>query len=150
MRFAKTSKKGKAASPRRSKGDAFEAIHSAARGLHRAGAISKATMREYDELCLEPVKEVTAKDVVRIRQRVKVSQNLFAHYLNTSPSRCRSGDGRKETWRDSREAVACVENMVSTCWPEGSCVYDLGWNARGGAYVRFGSFTDACFLPAAQ
>lgn len=86
MRFAKTSKKGRAAAPRRSKGDAFEAIHSAARGLHRAGAISKATMREYDELCLEPVKEVTAKDVVRIRQRVKVSQNLFAHYLNTSPS----------------------------------------------------------------
>jgi hypothetical protein len=32
--------------------------------LHRADAISKATMREYDDLCLKPVKEVTAKDVV--------------------------------------------------------------------------------------
>jgi putative transcriptional regulator len=86
MKFAKMRKKSSAAPPRRSKGDAFEAIHSAAQGLHRAGAISKATMREYDELCLEPVKEVTAKDVVRIRLRVKVSQNLFAHYLNTSAS----------------------------------------------------------------
>lgn len=86
MRFAKTRRKSRAAAPRRSKGDAFEAIHSAAQGLHRAGAISKATMREYDELCLEPVKEVTAEDVVRIRLRAKVSQNLFAHYLNTSPS----------------------------------------------------------------
>jgi putative transcriptional regulator len=86
MKFAKMRKKSRAAAPRRSKGDAFEAIHSAAQGLHRAGSISKATMREYDELCLEPVKQVTAKDVVRIRLGVKVSQNLFAHYLNTSPS----------------------------------------------------------------
>jgi putative transcriptional regulator len=80
------SKRSRAAAQGRSKGDAFEAIHSAAQGLHRAGSITKATMREYDELCLEPVKEVTAKDVVRIRQSAKVSQNLFAHYLNTSPS----------------------------------------------------------------
>ena len=68
------------------KHDAFEAIHSAAKGLHRAGVIDKATMKEYEELCLEPVKDVTAKDVIRIRARMKVSQNLFARYLNTSPS----------------------------------------------------------------
>ena len=86
MKSAKMSKKSRAGAARRSKGDAFEAIHSAAQGLRRAGAISKATMREYDDLCLEPVKEITAKDVVRIRMGAKVSQNLFAHYLNTSPS----------------------------------------------------------------
>jgi putative transcriptional regulator len=86
MKSAKVSRKNRALAPRRSKGDAFEAIHSAAQGLHRAGAISKATMREYDDLCLGPVKEITAKDVVRIRKGVRVSQNLFAHYLNTSPS----------------------------------------------------------------
>ena len=34
------------------KSDAFEAIHSAALGLHRAGAIDKATMRGFDESCL--------------------------------------------------------------------------------------------------
>jgi len=34
------------------KSDAFEAIHSAAQGLHRAGAIDKATMRDFDESCL--------------------------------------------------------------------------------------------------
>ena len=86
MKSAKMSRKNRPRAPQRSKDDAFEAIHSAAQGLHRAGAISKATMREYDDLCLGPVKEVTAKDVVRIRMGVKVSQNLFAHYLNTSPS----------------------------------------------------------------
>ncbi len=43
-------------------------------------------MREYDELCLDPVAEVSAKEVVRIRTRMNVSQNLFARYLNTSES----------------------------------------------------------------
>ena len=36
----------------RFKSDAFDAIHSAAQGLHRAGTIDKATMREFDESCL--------------------------------------------------------------------------------------------------
>lgn len=87
MRSAKAGKKSSGVTAsRRSKGNAFEAIHGAAQGLHRAGSISKATMKEYDELCLEPVKAVTAKDVVRIRLHANVSQNLFARYLNTSPS----------------------------------------------------------------
>lgn len=86
MKSVNARKKSKSAASRLSKSAAFEAIHGAAEGLHRAGVISQATMREYDELCLEPVKKVTAKDVVRIRLHVNVSQNLFAHYLNTSPS----------------------------------------------------------------
>jgi putative transcriptional regulator len=43
-------------------------------------------MREYDELCLEPVKPVSPREIARIRQKSKLSQNLFARYLNTSPS----------------------------------------------------------------
>ena len=70
----------------KARSSAFEAIHSAASGLHRAGAISKATMREFEALCLEPVKSVTAKEVVLIRTKVNVSQNLFARLLNTSES----------------------------------------------------------------
>jgi putative transcriptional regulator len=34
------------------KSDAFEAIHSSASAMLRAGAIDKATMREFDEACL--------------------------------------------------------------------------------------------------
>jgi putative transcriptional regulator len=110
MRSAKMRKKSRAAAPQRSKGDAFEAIRGAAQGLHRAGAISKATMREYDELCLEPVKEVTAKDVVRIRLRVKVSQNLFAHYLNTSPSTVQKWEtGAKEPGAIAAKLLRVVE-----------------------------------------
>ena len=42
----------------RFKSDAFEAIHSAAKGLHRAGTIDKATMREFDESCLTAPSEI--------------------------------------------------------------------------------------------
>lgn len=70
----------------KSTSDAFGAIHSAASALHRVGAINKTTMREYDALCLAPVRNVSAKEIIRIRTKANVSQNLFARYLNTSES----------------------------------------------------------------
>ena len=68
------------------KNDAFSAIHSAAKGLHSAGAINKTTMREYDALCLNSVPEFNAQDIKRIREQSHVSQPVFARYLNTSES----------------------------------------------------------------
>ena len=68
------------------KSDAFEAIHSAARGLHRVGAIDKATMREFDESCLAVPSELSAAHIKRIREQAHVSQPVFARYLNTSES----------------------------------------------------------------
>ena len=68
------------------KNDAFAAIHSAAKGLHSVGAINKTTMREYDELCLDSIPELHAKDIKRIREHAHVSQPVFARYLNTSES----------------------------------------------------------------
>lgn len=68
------------------KSDAFAAIHSAAKGLQRAGAINKTTMREYDELCLDSIPELNASDIKRIREHTHVSQPVFARYLNTSES----------------------------------------------------------------
>ena len=73
-------------SGRKAKSSAFRAVHDVARALHRTRGIDKKTMREYDELCLEPVKPVSASDIARIRQKANLSQNLFARYLNTSPS----------------------------------------------------------------
>jgi putative transcriptional regulator len=65
--------------------DAFEAIHSAASGLFAIGAIDKQTMREFDTSCLvEP--DIKADDVRRIREGLKVSQDVFARYLGTSKS----------------------------------------------------------------
>lgn len=81
----------------RFKSDATAAIHSAASGLHRAKLIDKKTMREYDELCIEPVPEFDARAIARIRKSVNVSQSVFAAYLNTTPSTVRQweqGDKR--------------------------------------------------------
>lgn len=81
----------------RFKSDATAAIHSAASDLHRAKLIDKKTMREYDELCIEPVPEFDARAIARIRKSVNVSQSVFAAYLNTTPSTVRQweqGDKR--------------------------------------------------------
>jgi putative transcriptional regulator len=71
---------------RKFRSDAFEAIHSAVAGMYRAGTIPKATMREFDETCLSAVPQYTPKDIRRLREANKVSQPVFARYLNTSES----------------------------------------------------------------
>jgi len=68
------------------KSDAFEAIHSAARGLQRAGIIDKATMRDFDESCLATPAEITPQAIKCVREGAHVSQPVFALYLNTSES----------------------------------------------------------------
>ncbi len=70
----------------KAKSRAFEAIHSAASDLHAMGQIDAKTMREFDASCLTKVPVYTAKDVQRIRKHFKVSQTVFANYLNTSTS----------------------------------------------------------------
>ncbi len=70
----------------RFKSDAFEAIHSAAQGLRRAGIINKATMRDFDDSCLLAIPEIGPQDIKRIRENAHVSQPVFARYLNTSES----------------------------------------------------------------
>jgi len=61
-------------------------VHESARDLHDAGMSDQTTMREFDALCLTPVKEYTALQIKQIRIRSKASQTVFATYLNTSPS----------------------------------------------------------------
>lgn len=64
----------------------LETIHETADGLHKAGVMDTKTMREFDALCLPPVKEYTATEIKQIRLHNKASQAVFAAYLNTSPS----------------------------------------------------------------
>ena len=63
-----------------------EAIHSSVSGMYRAGTIDKATMREFDESCLSVPPQMEPKRIKRIRVSQKVSQPVFARYLNTSES----------------------------------------------------------------
>jgi len=61
-------------------------MHETARGLHRAGAIDKRTMRDFDALCLPPVRNLSAAQIRAIRTRSRMSQAVFAAVLNTSVS----------------------------------------------------------------
>ena len=68
------------------KSEAFAAIHASATALHKVGAINKATMRDFDEASLSVTPAFTARDIQKLRLSYKVSQPIFARYLNTSES----------------------------------------------------------------
>jgi putative transcriptional regulator len=71
---------------RKFKSDAFEAIHSSASAMFRVGAIDQATMREFDASCLSVPAAMEPRRIKRIRESQRVSQPVFARYLNTSES----------------------------------------------------------------
>jgi putative transcriptional regulator len=71
---------------RKFKSDAFEAIHSSASAMFKVGAIDKATMRDFDTSCLSVPPPIEAIQIKKLRERHRVSQPVFARYLNTSES----------------------------------------------------------------
>lgn len=64
--------------------DALASVHEMISDLHRSGLVDTATMREFDALSLTPVQPLSPKDIRLLREREKVSQPVFAHYLNVS------------------------------------------------------------------
>jgi putative transcriptional regulator len=71
---------------RKFKSEAFEAIHSSASALRKVGAISKDTMRSFDDNCLSVPEPLDPGQIKRLRESNHVSQPVFARYLNTSES----------------------------------------------------------------
>ena len=59
-------------------------IHENAADLHEAGLMDQKTMTKFDELCLTPVPVFTPDEIKAIREKERVSQTVFAHYLNVS------------------------------------------------------------------
>lgn len=57
-------------------------VHATVAGLHGAGLVNKATMREFDTLCLAPIEPLTPEEIRALREREQVSQPVFALYLN--------------------------------------------------------------------
>lgn len=62
----------------------LDVVHETAKGLHDAGVMDQTTMREFDALCLPPVRGYKPKEIKEIRLRYRVSQGVFAAYLNVS------------------------------------------------------------------
>ena len=61
-------------------------VHASAKALHKAGFVDTVTMREFDALCLPPLRNYTAADVQRIRAKARASQAVFASVLNVGPT----------------------------------------------------------------
>ena len=64
----------------------LDMVHETAKDLHAAGVMKEATLRDFDALCLPPVKQYSATQIKRIRLKNHASQGVFAAYLNTSKS----------------------------------------------------------------
>src|ERR1700753_2671090 len=68
------------------KSDAFEAIHASASALYKVGVMDKTTMRGFDESCIAAPPPLKPAQIKKLRERLRVSQPVFARYLNTSES----------------------------------------------------------------
>ena len=86
------------------------AIHETASGLFEVGMIDKQTMRRFDESCLTPIHEFSAKKIKALREREEVSQTVFAHYLNvTKESISQWERGQKKPAGPSLKLLSLVE-----------------------------------------
>ena len=65
---------------------ALASVHETARGLRALGFIDERKMREFDALCLPPVKPLGEAEIRALRKRLNVSQAVLATLLNTSKS----------------------------------------------------------------
>ena len=71
---------------RKYRSEAMAAVHETMEALREIGAIDKQTMRQFDQACLTPVQTLSPRQIKAIRERERVSQTVFANYLNVTPS----------------------------------------------------------------
>ncbi|MCW5589678.1 MAG: helix-turn-helix domain-containing protein [Legionellales bacterium] len=67
-----------------------DTIHDIARGLYKADLIDKKTLRDLTDDERPELITYTGEDIQRLREREKLSQAVFAMYLNISPEMVRS------------------------------------------------------------
>lgn len=70
--------------PSKYRSQAFAAVHETMEALREINAIDKQTMRQFDEACLTPIQVLAPEEIKQIRQRERISQPVFARYLNVS------------------------------------------------------------------
>lgn len=59
-------------------------VHETMGAAFEAGVIDKQTMREFDTLCLTPIEPMPPERIRTRRERERMSQPAFSHYLNVS------------------------------------------------------------------
>ncbi len=69
---------------RRYRSGVMASVHETAEGLHGVGLMPKRTLRDFDALCLTPVRSFPPRRIRQLRLREGASQAVFARYLNVS------------------------------------------------------------------
>lgn len=64
--------------------EVLAAVHETASDLHDAGVMDKRTLRAFDEMCLTPLRALSAEQIRTLRRREGVSQAVLALHLNVS------------------------------------------------------------------
>ena len=59
-------------------------VHESMENVHHNGGIDKKTMNDFDAMCLAPVQDMDAGAILRLQLRERLSQPVFARYLNVS------------------------------------------------------------------
>jgi putative transcriptional regulator len=67
---------------RKPESDILATVHESVAGLHKAGLVDQATMRNFDALCLTTVEPLSPAEIRALREREQVSQAVFSRYLN--------------------------------------------------------------------
>ena len=86
-------------------------MHETAKDLTEAGVMDVQTLREFDVLCLPEIEQYDATAIKNIRETARVSQAVFAAYLNTSTSTIKQWEqGAKKPRGTSLKLLNIVAN----------------------------------------
>ena len=88
----------------------LDVVHSRAKDLSEAGVMDKQTMHKFDALCLPKLKQYGGQRIKAIREKARVSQAVFAAYLNITPSTIKQWEqGNKKPRGTSLKLLNLVE-----------------------------------------
>ncbi len=86
-----------------------DTINDIAQGLYKAEIINKKTLRELTNEDLPVLVEYTGEEIQQLRKRQKLSQAVFAKYLNVSAAMIRS---LEQGQRHAHGAILKLLNIV--------------------------------------
>ncbi len=89
-----------------------DVIHESISDLHEIGLVDDITMRTFDAQCLPEVKQYTAAQIKAIRLANKLSQAVFAQYLNTSAETVKKWEARGATAKRPNGAALKLLSLV--------------------------------------
>ena len=88
----------------------LDVVHSTAKDLSEAGVMDKQTMHQFDASCLPKLKQYDGQRIKAIREKARVSQAVFAAYLNITPSTVKQWEqGSKKPRGTSLKLLSLVE-----------------------------------------